>query len=259
MLTINCTEFERVLQESAEKRVPADSSDLRDHADRCPDCRIQWERYAVLERVIPLWKSRGVDVDLTDVVLARLTAESPSDAVLPLRETPPKRQPAGDLRVGHRGGSDRSNAVPIRPEPSSRRATTAVLAVVVVAMFLAILPLFVPMQQAVQQPRTVTIVQPSASGPGNVTPHVPREAGLTDLFRDAGSAYSGLAREAADAAGDAVALVPSAVAVRPEMGSASASSHKRSNWTTDWQRPFEPIGHDVSDAIDFLFDKMKTL
>jgi len=92
-----------------------------------------------------------------------------------------------------------------------------------------------------------------------MTPRVPDGAGLTDLFRDAGSAYSDLAREAADAVGDTVAFVPSAVAIRPENGSASDSSHNKSSWTTEWQRPFEPIGHDVSDAIDFLFDKMKTL
>jgi len=251
MPTINCTEFERVLKESVEQRVPADSPGLREHADRCLNCRTQWERYAVLERVIPLWKSRGTEFDLTGVVLSRFAADLPADAM-----HTSQRPLAGDLRAGHRVDRESSIGVPVRPRPSSRKGGAAVLAVVVVVLFLAIRPLFVPMQPGVQRQPAVAVVQPRQLK--GVTPRVPESAGLTELFRNAGSAYSDLAREAANAAGDAVVFVPSTVATQPESRPASASQ-KGSTWAEEWQRPFEPIGHDVSDAIDFLFDKMKTL
>ena len=255
MPTINCTDFERILGESVTERVPADSAVLRTHADRCPTCRIEWERYAVLERVIPLWKSRGAEADLSDVVLARLAGKLSPDGARPVADHSTKRQPADNRHPERQAAGGQSFDRPSRPESSSRWARNVVLAVAAVVMVVSLRQLFLPRQRIGPSPRVVKAVRPTL--PVDVSPRTGPRAGLTDLFRDAGSAYSDLAREAADAAGDAVAFVPSAVAVRPKNDSADA--HQKSNWTKEWQRPFEPIGQDVSDAVDFLFGKMKTL
>ena len=75
MANTNCTEFERLLEQSAEERQQGDLVLLRAHAALCSDCRSLLEQHTLLDRAIAVWRAATPEVDLTDAVMARWAFE----------------------------------------------------------------------------------------------------------------------------------------------------------------------------------------
>jgi hypothetical protein len=78
MSNTSCTEFNRLLEESIEARLPLDTPEFRGHADQCADCRLAWLDALLLDGAVSQWRksanARLPVVDLTDVVLYRKAA-----------------------------------------------------------------------------------------------------------------------------------------------------------------------------------------
>ncbi len=102
MPDLNCTEFEARLMQAVEDRESLEGSfedeadpqsqlwqELRARANACPHCRQLWNEFALLERVLPVWKTQLPPVDLTDAVMARWRKEQPSATRLRLRPQKP--------------------------------------------------------------------------------------------------------------------------------------------------------------------------
>ena len=252
---MNCTEFERILNESIESRRPADMPSLREHAAGCAACRTLWEQYAVLERAIPLWKNRVPDVDLTDAVLARAAvradaekdeSESPQDPVV-------RRAPEGEAFPAGTGGG-RS-----RPAVTSRRRVwhlVTLLAIGAAVLVLLVRSVMFPTGSDRQTPTTI-VKQDSGKAPLRDTPQQPQNeahAEIDTLLRDAGSAYVVLARGAADALAEVRVFAPGGARESVSPGNGGSFLPGTSDALKQWSRGLKPIGQDLEDALDFLFE-----
>ena len=73
---MNCIEFERLLEERVENRVPLDSESPPTHVATCSGCRGLWDRQILLEEALVAWKAHPIEADLTDRVLEQLSASA---------------------------------------------------------------------------------------------------------------------------------------------------------------------------------------
>lgn len=68
---MNCTAFERCLEESVERRQPPDAQQVRDHLEHCPrpECRQLWEDLQLLASAVSAWRRVAPRVQLDERVL----------------------------------------------------------------------------------------------------------------------------------------------------------------------------------------------
>lgn len=245
MPTMKCTEFEQKLRESVECRRPIDSDELRGHASRCDRCRIVWEQAKCLERIIPLWQARTVEVDLVDAVLTQValgdrrheTSRAATSASTVVSQIPGERIPAIDSE---------SSAVQRRTPRNARRDGWAVLTAVAVVLLLMIRPLLQSDSTQPEMPAAGTQFVELDNAP---RPNEPIAGDVDAFVEDASSAYLTLALNAAEAVTDMTTFVspvePPSMTI--EFDAAAPT------WIDRWGDNLKPIGHDVGKAVEFLF------
>lgn len=248
MHDLNCTEFEARLMQAVENRQTlGDFGDeanpkaalwqvLRDQANACPHCRKLWNEFALLDRVLPVWKSQLPQVNLTDAVMTRWHAEQSAKSEVTLKRT---------------------EKIPV--SISWQRIFALAMAVVLIAA----LP-FLFRQRPADLPEMVPIAhtdfplieEESTSHAAQTPPtEVPElDADWQVLAQDAGSAYWALAHEAADSLASVRVFVPpqQTKSTLPEPKEVAPSS----GWAEGIGNGFKPIGKDVGRAMGFLFDAL---
>lgn len=252
MPDLNCTEFEARLMRMVEDRESLDSfeddedrestlwQELRAQANACPHCRKLWNEFALLERVLPAWKSQLPQVDLADRVIARWREEQTA-------QTPP-------------ASTSQSNG---RKKSGWRFPWTIVMAVA--ALVLVGIPfVFPPPSDRDLQNETITISTPNGDtiatdgNPtipnGNAIEVSKESSNWQTLAQDAGTAYWALASDAADSFASVTVFVPSPKA------EAGAEQPKEpapaSGWVESLGSGLKPIGQDVKKSMGFLLEAL---
>ncbi len=247
----NCTKFEDHLLGAVENHnSPGDAFDeesdaesavwreLRAHANACPDCRKLWNEFAILDRVLPVWKDQLPQVNLADAVLARWREEQsaihPASAAASPDKSATRHKPAG-------------------------RSFFALATVLAVAGLIGLSFLFVPPTDEdlpATQPVSTTNNEPAAEKTdGPKTIENDESADWQTLARNAGSAYRVLADDAADSFASAMVFVPPP---QPAVESAKPiiKPQPSKGWVEEIETGFKPIGHDVGQAMGFLFEAL---
>jgi hypothetical protein len=251
MPDLNCTAFEERLMQAVEAReslaVFEDECDpqstpwqeLRAHAHQCPDCRKLWNEFALLERVLPVWKSQLPPVDLAERVLARWREEQTSVPA-----------PAEASKANGRKTS-------LWGFPWS-----VVLAVA--ALVLVSIPFLFPPPSDPDPSETIAISHPAPNPAGtDQKPSPPKPKGSEEppsstdwqtMAQDAGSAYWALASDAADSFASVTVFVPSrkAVAIPPKPEEPPPGG----GWVEGIGTGLKPIGQDVKKSMGFLFEAL---
>jgi hypothetical protein len=245
MPTISCTEFNERLAEAVERREPADTPVLREHAGTCAECQAAWLDALIVDRALVQWKKPVATEGLTERILAHVAAQS----VASLASTAPV--------TSMTAGASQSTSRPRRRILFAGMALTAA-AVCVCAILFVPRPAQVPQvaenpPQVVPIPRTAehaqsavlaqTTVPKQKSPPASDTP-------VELLVADAGSAYLHLAGDAAKAVTGASVLVPSA----DENGYSADTPKEEKRWVDDMRQEIAPVTHQLSHAFEFLID-----
>jgi hypothetical protein len=256
MPDLNCTKFEERLMLAVEEHQTlgdafdeesepqsAEWRELRAQAHACPHCRQLWNEFALLERVLPAWKSQIPKVNLADAVLARWREEqSPGSHAAPQdAAAKPKNQ----------------------RKPNGRFLFSLMLAVAVAV--LASVPFwFVPDSNdgipGTMFPVAITDPPPLPDKLDDPTANAPRPKESEQppdwqaLAQDASSAYRVLASDAADSFASAAVFVPArkpaAEAPKPD------TPRPASGWVEGIGTGLKPIGQDVGRAMGFLFEAL---
>jgi hypothetical protein len=253
MPDLNCTAFEERLIQAVEARESlaafedecdpqsAPWQELRAHAHQCPDCRKLWNEFALLERVLPVWKSQLPPVDLAERVLARWREEQTSF-------------PATAEATKTNGRKNSSWAFP----------WSVVLAVA--ALVLVSIPFVFPPSSDPDPSETIAISHPAPEPAGNdQNPPPPNlkdseapslNPDWQELAQDAGSAYWALASDAADSFASVTVFVPPRKAAseppKPE------DPPPAGGWVEGIGTGLKPIGQDVKKSMGFLFEALPT-
>lgn len=178
-MSMTCEQFRQHLDEALDtRRTPDDSA--RQHAAGCPACGSQWDDWSLLEAAIRDWRIKpGPTIDLTDRIVAALQIpDGTACATGPVRNQTLRRQ-AGFWSA-------------------------------LVTVSLVVIAVVIVMRDA---PRNVARTPQTQPAPQTVpeTLLAPREQQVADirvLLSDAGSAWYGLARQAAAQAEDLSVFVP---------------------------------------------------
>lgn len=259
MPDLNCTKFEARLMQAVEDRQTlggsfeedsdpqsADWRELRARANACPHCRQLWNEFALLDRVLPIWKDHVPPVDLADAVIARWREEQSLS-----------------------GQQKTAGAPASKPEEHKKSGGPflfAVMMVVAVAV-LASVPFWFAPQTDHDLSLTFPVAtdsQPAAplpkewDGPdlkGSVPEETPLPVDWQALAQDAGSAYWILASDAADSFASVKVLVP------PRKPAADAPKPEENKPASRWGvegigTGLKPIGQDVGKAMGFLFEAL---
>jgi hypothetical protein len=282
MSNISCIEFGRLIEQAVESQTVVDSALLRAHAAECAGCRATWLDALLLDGAVAEWRKTGKknlpSVDLADIVLAHRT--SGLEPVVSTDITPFAPQSG---KPQYAGTGDRAEAVgtvalaDLKPKRQWTRqriaASTIVLAAAAsVAFFwnragrqneIVLIRKTAPVapDRTLARTESPPIVAPSNTRQ-NVAVASPREriAEATDparvrvpvqaMVQDAQSAYFDLANKAAHAVAEATALVP-----RPGLASVmSPSQDENDRWVDDVGHQFEPVGKNLSQAFQFIFE-----
>lgn len=247
MPDLNCTEFEARLMRMVEDRESLDTfeddadpqsarwQELRAQANQCLHCRKLWNEFALLERVLPAWKSQLPSVDLADRVIARWRVEQTANT------------------------SSTSASQPNGRKESTWRLPWAVVMGVAVAVLLAIRFAFPPPSDPNLTDSHLTSAPVDDPVLPNVDPGISEnvtepKADLQTLAQDAGTAYWALASDAADSFASVTVFVPPRKATAeipaPEVPSTS------SGWVEGIGSGLKPIGQDVKKSMGFLLDAL---
>lgn len=280
---MNCTEFDKRLQTAVELRRSVDDPLVASHAVNCRRCRERWERHLLLEEALAEWRERLPleEVDLTDAVLGCCAFEKAPDLSSSVSTGIETASVGGTVPVaqlddhGFPGGShvraERSKQPAIvltdpRPTVHSRRGLLAVLAVVAVVLVVVAQPF--GLREGAEQPVAAVKDVAPQSRPAMIaeTESVAAESGaggdtetdVSTFVRGAGSAYLGLARETAVVFSDAVALIPTELQQGSGRAETAASADNEEDSALPFSRQLQPIGRDVGQAIEFLFQTMTT-
>lgn len=256
MPDLNCTEFEERLMQAVEDRTSLDSledendpasglwQELRARANQCPHCRKLWNEFALLERVLPVWKSQLPPVDLADRVIARWREEQTA------------------------AGTPASASHPNGRKKSSWRFPFSIVMAIAVAVLAAVPFLFppptdpdlsgtittsAPVEEPVSPDGTSSVPETNVSET-NVSETSPANTDWQALAQDAGSAYWALASDAADSFASVTVFVPPrkpiAEVPMPEMPQATTG------WVEGIGSGLKPIGKDVTKAMRFLLEAL---
>jgi len=228
MDSMNCTEFEDVLQCAVEERSEERLRELRDHAASCKHCRPVWRDFLVLRQSIPLWKARRPEVDLVDAVMARR----------------PEVRPA----------RSRSTSIGWWVSAAVATAAACVLALAVWPSAPGNAPQ--PDLQLVDTDEPGPQSEPlTAPVPDEQLPDEQRDQGeVASLVRDATDPYLELAEGVADAVRDTRKFLPTAETLADNETSPEEVPPGPASWINDWSQDLEPIGRDVANAMNFLLD-----
>jgi hypothetical protein len=232
MSTINCTEFERLLDDLVESNGNVDAMLLSKHGEACASCREKWQRYALLERGVADWRTAVPRVDLVDSVVARYAFEQSAPAA-----TEPTFQEPLPL-------------VATATAKSPRRQAWGSVAVAALALGIATLLVLrarAPLSDFADRDARLVVAERTAGSPADDD----SDEEFESLVANAGSAYLVLASDAADAVAGASRII--------------APTHRLAVLGTDgteagvqaegaWGDEFKPIGREFSEALNFLFD-----
>jgi hypothetical protein len=253
MPDLNCTEFEARLIQMVEARESLESfeegadpqsalwQELRAQANACPHCRKLWNEFALLERVLPAWKSQLPTVDLADRVIARWREEQTATA-------PP-------------GSASPANG---RKKSSWRFPFPLVMALAVAV--LTAIPFLFPRPSDPDMSDTIAAsapVEDSLSPDGdlsvpntNVIEERKSSADWQTLAQDAGTAYWALASDAADSFASVTVFVPPRKVVAEEQRPPEPAPG--SGWVEGLGTGLKPIGQDVKKSMGFLLEALPT-
>lgn len=225
-MSMTCEQFRMHLDEVLDtRRTPDDSA--RQHAAGCPACGSQWDDYSLLEAAIRDWRNRpGPTSDLTDRIVAALQVSD---------------------------GTSRS----VEPDRNQTWRRQAGFWSALVTVSLVVIAVVIVLRDA---PRNVARAPDEKPAPQAVPDSLlaPREQQVADirvLLSDAGSAWYGLARQAAAQAEDLSVFVPD---LTSDLGLAGPEDQSGSEPAADpVSREDEqqaPAPGRLKRAIDYLFE-----
>tara|TARA_R110002072_G_scaffold303099_1_gene493480 strand:+ start:201634 stop:202452 length:819 start_codon:yes stop_codon:yes gene_type:complete len=229
------------------------------HADSCPDCRVLYDEYLLIESALTVWAPRRPSVDLTDRVIDAARREGlVSSTVSAVRVN------AAGVKVD--GAVPRADRLTSGNEPVVRAATEETPAagrsvwptVVTVALVLAAIAIVFR-----EKPGSIAhhekTPQPSVrdSPPGLLDTPQDQVADIGHLVADAQSAWRGITSRVSRQASGFSVFVPNLsneLGIADVIGSADDNSGSASPGDDDQrQETVQPSA--VDKAFEFLFDK----
>jgi hypothetical protein len=246
MPTINCTEFERQLADTVERRGSADREALREHAGACVKCRALWLDVLLVDRAVAGWKKPVPAAGLTDRILSHVAAATAAEEAGTMSAAPL----ASATRT-----NDRSAVEPRRRVTRVAASASAALAVCLIAMLVVgrslrpapVEPVDVA-QNHVPNPPAAPVKLPAPAPIARQARPVVATAPVELMVADAGSAYLHLAGNAARAVTAATVLVPTADLARETSPTPKHEDH----WVEGVEREIAPVTHQLSHAFEFL-------
>jgi len=257
---LSCTEFEQQLREAIDSRAAVDEAAFCAHAADCDDCLRQWEEYQLLSVAIAEWNSDQPEIDLVDAVLAQHAFRGNEEHAIQ-----PTPQAVEAENIATAPGLESRPRVFLQtvktasdPIHSSRQrySVLAVLASAALVLCLIATPFNPPSVETQLTGRSLTASHPAPNP--KMADDEATGADVEALVRDAGSAYMGLARDAADVFTDTVAFIPEQTLPTANPTNALDSNADDSKQSIPWGQELEPIRRDVGQAIDFLFETIST-
>jgi hypothetical protein len=248
MPTLSCTEFERQLTETVERRGSADREALRQHACACAKCRALWLDALLVDRAVAGWKKPVPAAGLTDRILSHVAAASAAEEAGAHDAAPL----VSATRGGHRAGVPPGRRVTRVAASALTGLAVCLIAVLVVGRALRPAPVeqmqIAAVQNHVSNPSAPAVMDP-APGANAPQPRPAIAAAPVELMvADAGSAYLHLAGKAARAVTAASVLVPTADVARE---TSPAPKHE-DRWVEGVEREIAPVTHQLSHAFNFL-------
>jgi hypothetical protein len=266
MSIINCTEFNRLVNEAVESHRRIDAPTLREHATHCDRCRPAWLDALLLEQAVEQWKLSIPSVELAHAVVSHLAAEAVHEAVF-VSNRQPQLVVSTDFIPPFTGKRPLLGRI---VRPSLVTAISGLAAAVLFGFFVSAHFSGPKIEMPTDDVRSASFLVPEADQPARLanergptriennirTVAAARSSITVDpqiqaLARDAGSAYLNLASDAADAIAAAALLVPPAES--PAIASPAAQSVDE-YWVDEVGRELKPVTERFSQAFEFLID-----
>lgn len=227
-LSMDCQQFEELLQQRLDERLDPVTAELQTHAEHCPTCQDQLRQAKVLLQGVSVWrKKRPVpSVNLTSRVLASL----------PGATQPQTTSRSTEVRVGR-----------VDPSPSHWQ-TVAVAVASMAALWLVFVG--TRFNNDGRHDRSVAVKAPVIAPP---TP-VNSDSDLDAVLVSAEGAYSQLATETIEVAQDFALLWPASQTVSDSKPPpAAAAQIPADHPDPTWADELAPISDSVGNALDFLW------
>jgi hypothetical protein len=247
---MNCTEFERYLDESVERRQPPDAQQVRDHLAECRrnECRQLWEDLQLLARAVSAWRQVAPRIQLDETVLRQWAggnraaaghSRTPLDRVFTIAaEGPAEATGAAEQRAAVR---------PLAPREARRRTAAAVVAGVVLLMTVG--SLWTRMRQTGGDITDVgsTASQKTSAGAdvlsGNSDP-------VADpALQDVSMSYVSMAQNATRMVTDTVVLT---IGGEEEL----EEPNRAVQWIGGWQERIDPWGAEIGAAVERILETL---
>jgi hypothetical protein len=259
---MNCTEFEKRLQEQFGPTRLDEAGDLAEHAHQCSACRELLEHFRVLSDCLSVWREQIPEVDLSGAVVSacqsqrELVIDRFTEAVV---VTPDRRR----ARRSRQSDSAITAAIVARspwlPGRFRNRRTGWLAAAAAVGLLLIAAYFSRPGGDA---PRAIT-AEPAPKAPDVVAdgsslkdegaeaaaPVVDRAVALPEAARDV---YYDLAQKAAGAFGEVTVFVMPESSP-PKMVPSDQRPEGPGGWIGGLSHQLQPIGRSLDDAFDFLW------
>jgi hypothetical protein len=235
-------------------------ADVVAHAESCPDCRVLYDEYLLIESALAVWVPRRPAVDLTDRVIEAARREgliSSTGSAVSGKVDEVGKVDGAVPRAGRLTSGDEPVFLAATEEtPAAGRNVWPTL--VTVALVLAAVAIVFREKPGTIAHREKT-PQPSVpdSPPGLLDPRQDQVADIGHLVADAQSAWRGIASRVSHQASGFSVFVPnltSELGIADVIGSADDNSGSASP-DDDAQRQETSQPSAVDKAFEFLFDK----
>jgi hypothetical protein len=255
---LNCTDFEKRLNEQLGAARFDETADLAEHARRCPRCRDVAEQFHLLMDSVRAWRVQIPDVELAGSVVAARRGDFSTSKALARNVVIPRAE--SDRRLTASASMPAIVArAPWLPGRLGGRAVRWLVAGAAV-LFVVGLWLTFPHHDA-PPPARATQLAGTTEG-GRVLR--PADVGDKSPSRDAVEQpavvpkldqppYYDLAQKAAGAFGDVTAFVMPGSG-RPAMSPANPRVRETGGWIDGLQHQLKPIGRSLDHAFDFLWE-----
>jgi hypothetical protein len=257
---MNCTDFEKQLQDRFGAARRDETADLADHARHCPPCRATLEQFQILADALGAWRAPH-EVELAGAVVAARQSEfAAAAATQPASERPrvasnqsaPQTVSASKRAIA--GGSVLS-AGTHRSKPVRWLAAGGVAALLLVTLSLAWPNRKAPPAATTPQFAGARAIEPEGARDDLASgPPAPAAIGPPAAAPDPAQApYYGLAQKAAGALGEVTAYVVPGSSP-PPMRPAHADPEGAGAWIDGLRHQLRPIGRSLDHAFDFLWE-----
>jgi len=248
---MNCTDFERHLNDLFGAAGLPNVGDAPPHAAQCPRCRETWEQFRLLHEATDLWRKQTPEVDLSRAVVHSLGSPTSSLGAADQIDPSPARTAVANARARPRA-IERAAIVARGPiqDDFSFRSRKLLAAFAAVALLFAFGLAWHVWRNEPSGGATALKANPLVNPPPRELDPRPAERPGAEAELPDPAAYRDLVQQATGALGDVTAFV-----IPVSNGGMPRGSEVRTSadWIDGLRHQLRPIGRSLEDAFDFLW------